>query len=551
MRRRILLVLTTLAALLGAFYVYALVAGREGLDAPRGPNAPALASPTTTPANEGQGPVRDAQDVEIFVRDERGRLQGVYWAERWDRRADGAQVLTKPRIELYQKDGQQIILRADKAELYGQELNKGVNVRRAKLNGHVTIYFDPSRQPDRLPVEQRPDEIVRIFVEDVDVDREHLTITTDKQVTVFSPEADIYGRGMTINWNESPRELRLLRIEHGEYMAVYNVPTELDMIALPGGPTTGPATSPTTGPTTGPTSVPAGSQPATAPGKPLPSSQYQAEFHDGVKVIHRNRRLSGADVLRLKFDWDDSWRKGSGSDNFLDPLRRKRRGEAVAATTGPATAPSATTRSGGPPATHPAATQPGPDAEPMEIYWTGPLVIVPTGRTETPSRRTYDLSAEGKRVVLTDVRATALCRRFNYQHPRRSGWLEGAPGQPVRLLLSEGADVACDRINFEYPSGKAWLHGAGHMARRFPNGLSQARAVELIETDEPDLLPASERITWEKGVDLAFTNEEVTRNGQTTTRQFIRQADFHQDVVLRQSADPNGNMLECRDSLKV
>jgi len=583
MKRRILLVLTTLVALLGAFYVYTLVAGREGLDNPRDANTPVLASPTTAPAGEGTSPVRDAQDVEIIARDERGRLQGRYQAARWDRRADGAQVLTKPRVELYQKDGRQIILLADKAELYGQELNRGVNIRRARLSGNVTIYFDPSRQPERLPVEQRPDKVVRVHVEEVDFDREHLTITTDKQVTVFSPEADIYGRGMTISWNESPRELRLLRIEHGEYMAIYNVPPELDMIALPGSePTTGPATtSPASAPFGGPgpaarpakmpvalpasqpgaaqsqpvyvrlaepgavQSQPAGSQPTTAPDKPKPRNQYQAEFHDGVKVIHRNRRLSGASMMTLKFDWDDSWRKGS--DNILGLSRRKRRGEAVAATTGPATAPSATTQPAGLPAAAPAATQPGQDAEPMEIYWTGPLVIQPTGRTETPSRDTYDLSAEGKRVILTDARATVLCRQFSYQHPRQSGWLEGGPGQPVRLLLSEGADVACDRINFEPGNGKAWLFGAGHMARRFPDGLSQAQAVELIETDDPELLPASERITWAKSVELTFTNEKVTRNRRTTTRQFIRQADFHQDVVLRQSADPNGDVVECDD----
>ncbi len=537
MKRRILLVLTTLAALLGAFYVYALVAGREGLDTQRKANTPVPSAPTTAPAGEGTGPVRDAQDVEIIARDERGRLQGVYRAERWDRRADGAQVLTKPRVELYQKDGQQIILRADKAELYGQELNRGVNVRRAKLSGNVTIYFDPSREPDRVPVEQRPDEVVRVHVEDVDVDREHQTITTDKRVTVFSPEADIYGRGMTISWNESPRELRLLRIEHGEYMAIYNVPAELDMIALPGSkPTTAPARS-----------QPAGSQPAADPNKPLPRNQYQAEFHDDVKVIHRNRRLSGADVLKLKFDWDDSWRKGSSADNILGQSRRVRRSEAVAATTGPATMSSGATQPPGVPATATAATQPGQHPEAMEIYWTGPLVLQPTGRTETPSRGTYDLSAEGKRVVLTDARATVLCRRFNYQHPRRAGWLEGAPGQPVRMLLSEGADVACDRINFEPGNGKAWLYGAGHMARRFPDGLSQAQAIEFIETDDPELLPASERITWAKSVELAFTDEKVTRNGRTTTRQFIQQADFHQGVVLRQSADPNGDVVECDD----
>lgn len=562
MKRRILLVLTTLTAMLAAFYLYTLVAGREGLQTLRDTNNPVAPPVSTRPADEGSGPIRDAHDVEIIARDERGRLEGVYRAERWDRRADGAQVLTKPRVELYQKDGRQMILRADVAEVFGEELNSGVNVRRAKLSGDVTIYFDPSRKPNRLPVEQRLDEVVRVHVDEVDFDNEHLTITTDKRVTVFSPQADIYGRGLTISWNESPRELRLLRIERGEYMAVYNVPDELGMIPLPGSePTTAPASAgaPAEGP---PASAPAAkpaapaplpasrpdpaeaqpvsvrlvepttaaSQAATSPAPPKPRNQYQAEFHDGVKVIHRNRQLSGASVLRLKFDWDDSERKGSDSLLGASPRKRRSQGPTTTSTSGPATKPS-------------------PDAvEPMEIYWTGPLVIQPTGRTETPSRGTYDLSAEGKRVVLTDTRATLLCRRFNYKHPQREGWLEGDPDQPVRMLLSEGAEVACNRIDFTPRTGKAWLQGAGHMARRFPQGLSQAQAVDLIETDDPKMLPAGERITWGKNVDLTFTNEKVRRkDGSTSTRQFIQQADFHKDVILRQSDDPNGDVVECDD----
>ena len=151
-------------------------------------------------------------------------------------------------------------------------------------------------------------------MDEVDFDNEHLTVTTDKRVTVFSPQADIYGTGLVISWNESPRELRLLKIVHGEYMAVYNVPEELNMIALPGSePEAGPAT---TAPANGRDSRGPGPRhrprarrrrpPSTAPAKPPARNQYLAEFHDGVKVIHRNRRLTGADVLSLGFDWDSS-----------------------------------------------------------------------------------------------------------------------------------------------------------------------------------------------------------------------------------------------------
>ena len=536
MKRRIALILTTLAVLLGAFYGYTLIAGRNGLDTSRTPNMPALPPPSGRSDGNSTGLLRDARDVEVIARDERGRLEGVYRADLWDRLPDGSQVLTNPHVELYQKDGRQLILRADRAQVYGEELSSGVNIRRASLQGNVTIYFDTSTEDNRPPIEQRLDEVVRVHVDKVDFDREHLAITTEKdaKVTVFSPNADLYGRGLTISWDESPRELRLLRIEQGEYMAVYNVPTDLG--ALPGGEMSATGDTPdaatpdepatTSVPTTQPTSAP-----ATQPAKPLARNQYLAQFHKNVKVIHGNRRLTNANVMSLRFDWDEKWRDRSGG--LFDRPRKAPPRDANAATT---TAPS----------TRPAR------GEPMEIYWSGPLVIRPTGRTETPSQDSYELSAEGPRMVMTDPQATLLCSRFSYEHPQRRGWIEGRTDQPVRLLLGEGADVSCGRIRFEPGNGKAWLYGAGHMARRFVDGLTQEQAVELIEVENPNVLPGGERITWGRSVELSFDNEKIRRaDGTTAVRQNIRDATFYQDVELRQTDDPNGDMLQCRDSLKV
>ncbi|MGB2822851.1 MAG: hypothetical protein WBF17_17850, partial [Phycisphaerae bacterium] len=242
MKRRIILVVTTLAALLVAFYVYSLVAG---LDITRviEPDLPGRTRRTRQVSGPGGTSIEDADDISIIARDKYGRLEAIYRARKWKRRDDGSHLLIGPRVELYHRNDQRTILRADRAEVYGEELDRGVNVRRAKLSGNVTIYFDPSTEPDRSPVEQRLDEVVRIHVDHVEFDNERLTIETDSRVTVFSPQADIYGRGLSVSWNESPRELRLLRIDQGQYMAVYNVPEKLEMISLPGGREEGPATT--------------------------------------------------------------------------------------------------------------------------------------------------------------------------------------------------------------------------------------------------------------------------------------------------------------------
>jgi len=572
MKRRILLVITTLAALGSAFYVYWLVAGRDTVAR----RLPTLAlDPCQGAAVRPQAGVslQDVTGLRIEARDRNGRLEGMYLADRWQRREDGSYLLLGVRVELLQKNGQRMVLRADRAEVYGEELDRGVNVRRAYLSGNVRVYFDPATDPDLPPVEERAEEVVRVLMDDVEFDRERLSIETTGPVTVYSPEADIYGQGLSISWNESPRELRTLRIDHGRYMAVYNVPAELDMIALPGSeaqaappatapagttrpaglapaaPATAPATRPTTAPGTaivriGTTTAPAASQPASqpasAPAERQPQNQYVAEFRENIRVVQRSRRLEGADRLSLRFDWDSSWR---GGESPLGGRRRRRREEAASrpATTLPTSRPAATT----------APTQPDDGPEPMEIYWTGPLVLRPVGRTEDPRQRYYEVAATGANVVLTDPRATVGCREFFFRHPEQSGFLKGTAKAPARLLLAEGADVACRTIRFEPASGRAYLDGPGYMVRRFPDGLPQDQALALMAMERPLAPPAGERITWGRNVEIAFATERVRRpDGTAETRQTLREADFHENVLLQQGPDPNDDFVRC-DRLKV
>jgi len=538
MTRRILLLVTTLGALVAAYYVYSLVAGRDPAPKTDYGDVPGRWSP---PQTGGQGGVTldRVKGLRLVARDEAGRVEALYLAEEVTRRADGSYLLEDVRVELHHKNGQKTILRADQAEVYGEELDRGANIRRAHLTGNVRVYFDPSKEPDRLPVEQREDEVVRVLVDEVEVDNEHLTIATEGPVAVYSPEADVFGRGLHISWNESPRELRVLRLTEGRYMAVYNVPAELDVLALPGAeagepnalaePTTAPAAAsqPASRPTTRST---------TAPAEPQPQNQYVAEFRDNIKVVQGRRRLEGADALRLRFDWDSSWR---GADSGLTGRRRAR--PATRPATAPATAPA------------PASTRPAGEREdgPMEIFWTGPLVLRPVGRTETPSRRRYEVSATGRRVVLADPRATAGCREFLFRHPAQAGFLLGTKADPARLLLAEGAEVACEKIRFEPKAGRAYLDGPGQMSRRFEQGLSQQRAMALIQRPDANRAPDAEKITWGRKVEIAFATERAPDpNGQVRTRQVLREAEFFDDVLLQQGPDPNDDFVRCK-RLKV
>lgn len=305
-------------------------------------------------------------------------------------------------------------------------------------------------------------------------------------------------------------------------------------------PTTGASQPATTA--TSQSATTASSQAATTSAPAERLNVYRAEFHDNVRIIHRDRRLYGAERLWLKFDWDNAWRRGPSP---LGP----RRGRAATAQTGPETA--STTEAESQPTTssptsRAATTRASRPArgEPLEVFWTGPLTIRPVDHTPTPTRNRYEVTAVGPQVVLTDPRATAACREFLYMHPQQKGYLRGDDDSPVRLLLAEGADVACRFIRFDTQTGRAELDGSGYMVYRFSEGLAQEKARELIEVEPPVTPTSGDRITWHKNVDVLFAQERVKRpDGRTDLRQWIHQADFYEKVALYQGR--TGDFVNC------
>ncbi len=572
MMRRIGLLVTTMGVLAGVFYAYYVATG--GWEMPgrkRSANLPAMQfKPLTT---RGTFDFADANELYVEDRDAQGRLKAVYRAKQWSRRAQGTYALSEPHVTLYQSGGQQTELRAEKGEIFAEQLAHGMDVRRAHLEGKVRVFFDPNGSEGHRAqkLDESRQDIVRIAMDYVDVDRERLTIHTESPVSVQSPWADIHGTGMTISWNETPRELRLLRIERGRRMVVYALPEGADILATPGAPAGGAPAKPNIADGAGAASGPAattaaatagtgtgkngqivemglsrlGEPKATRPtatmpkgvkhGQPVeivpPRNQFRADFQGDVKVTRGVQRMHGADALTLRFEWS-----GDRGDR-LSPLRGP--------TTRPAGAAAPATRAGLPPAAAPAsrpATRPG--GEPMEIVWSGPLVLQPTGYVDDPRTERYEVQARGKRVVLSDQQATAMCGEMVFRSPERTGRLTGSGERPARLLLSEGAEVTAPTIRFDPAGGRANLDGAGSMVRRFRTELPQSRALELIEQD-PNGAIEGERITWSDHVDLAYS-QQPTRDGKS--RQFIDAADFFGGVDLQRP--DTGDRMKC-DQLAV
>jgi len=591
MRRRLILFFGTVLVLAAGCVVYWLVAGGQKYLGAEGARAPSA----------GETPGQTEVDTGLFfvARDEQGRREGIYHFPEWEKRDDGSYVVTRPRIELFQKNGQRLEIRADTGTIYAEELSRGVNPRRGSLVGNVRILFDRSTDPDAGPAEDRPQDMVRIFVDSVEFDNDLLEISTDSNVTVFSREADILGRGLVIRWNEDPDELRTLKVRHGELMAIYEA-EDFDVVSLPGSgreessPTEQARSAPAplsesealeafqalssseassrTRPATAsaPTSRPAAREPsaattsapaaATLPGEDVVirltgaraprQNIFRATFHDRVRVDSGDRHLDGAESLSLVFEWGGERRESlgrRGGDSATQPSgARELPGspdtrairDRNAARTQPATGP---VRAAG--LTAQATTRPtGRQGEPMIITWTGPLVLEPIGHTETPSDKRFEVSAKGENLTLSDGRAKAFCREFTYRHPQMAGRLAGADGAPVRLELGGGDEVVCPEIRFSRQKELGLLIGPGHIATTGREGAAFGASSSTQ--------PSGGRISWEQSVAVRFDAEPV-RDDDGTTRSlpFINEAIFFRNVELTSAG--TSDFMRCDDNLHV
>ena len=564
MKRRLLLMFGTFVLLLLACGVYYLVAG-GGYSSDEGDpdflNEGGLADPDET----------DEKQLVFMDRDKRARLRGMYVLPDWEKREDGSYVVIRPRIELYQRGGQQLTIQADRGTIYAEELARGANVTRGSLEGNVRLTFDRATEEDRAPQEDRPEDLIRFYTDHIEFDNDQLQISTDTHVTVFSPEVDILGKGLIIRWNDDPRELRLLMIVEGEYLAIKQVPGEVSLVpgggkrsageeegkrdsdsvlplgeeeeiatlddsgifdsppstrsaSVPAHPVTRPATAPATRPVTRPAGRRAKARAAIARRLRKASRRniYRAMFHGDVRVRTGGGEVRGAEKLAMIFDWDTSRRSRS---------ERK-------ATTAPATSP-ATSPAGEParsPEPRPAVEQLG---EPIVITWTGPLVLEPIGYTPTPSDERFRIAAEGKRVVLSNEGITATCRQLLYSHPEQIGQLTGDETEPVRLQTDANEEVICGQMRFDanrellHLAGPGAISSAGDAGFNLPGGFMSRSATK--PTTQP---AAGSRIVWSESVTGRFGTVEVLGDDGNTAEQFvITEAIFRGGVSVGQGGD--------------
>ncbi len=561
MKRRLILLFGTFFALLVAFLGYWLATRytsnvrSAGLPGERYGQNPYVAGRGLVGKEAGMMPA-EGEGPFIEPRDDEGRLEGRYKALRWDKVADYTYKLTKPEVHLYPKGGQKVYVRADTGRITMEPTGR-LRPRRMSLAGSVKIYVDRATGPGEGPINrrlddivekirnERPQDLVKIFMDEVEFDNEMLSIQTSSEVELYSAEADLFGRGLLITWKEAPRELEVLRIEHGRRIVVKDVPEQLSVVSLPGAKTeTAPADAEApevlpameedkaeAGAEHLPTATTLPTQPSDKDKKAPAKNIYVARLFKDVCVDSGDRKVRGADRLDLTFEWDRSF-------------QRRKKGTA-ARTTRPASVPDAA-------ATKPAAA---PATKTMVITWDGPLVLRPIGYTGEPSRKRYTVEAGGEKVILADSETKAFCKSFVFESdkssgdagPTQQGRLIGDKDEPAALMLTDGSKVVCERMRFDRQSGKAFLDGLGCMTGspgRLGVKAESVRSATTRPTDEK-----VDRITWQDSVVTTFAEESVRRSdGKVRTRQYIDRAVFRGEVELTQGK--TGDFVKC-DALDV
>ena len=454
MKRKLFLLIGSFLLLLLAFSTYSLF--NPSVVGP-GVGSTADLRPFVTSKHKGIG---KATGITVYDRDVEGKLRGMYEVDSWTQEEDGSYFLKTPSAMMLLKDGTRVYMMAETGRVWAEEVSGGMNVRQGKLSGKVQVWIDQSKSADRVHPLQRThqqvlDQCIRIHMTDVRFNRDMLEIATDGDISLWSKTVDMRGKGLIIQWNEEPRELRRLEIVHGDVMIVKNLPEQMDMIQLPT-ETEDPA-SPAVTVVAAETATPATPDPSAvvtpkaegtetvaltiaakekkkAKTTPEPRNVYTAVLSKNVRVFSGKRQLRGADVLNLTFEWDQAWRDNEDKDKDkaspdTDPSKSAK--DTVAD-------PSKSTK-------ETVAKEATPDTgEQMELYWEGPLVLTSVGYRPDADRKRYKITGAGDKVELSSEEARIVCKTFSFENPQQEAIFTGTDAHPARLVLARGDEVVTE-----------------------------------------------------------------------------------------------------------
>jgi hypothetical protein len=549
--RRVMLALISLAIILAFYFLYTtLFTPQVAPEAIRPVQQYKL--PTTRPVMKiptGKITLMSPEDAAMtgegskpyFERYSKNRLLYQFRSDHWKPIGTGTGrfQLDKPELRLFLRGGQLLQVSATEGEIEADKSkNSRFDPKRGELRGKVHIFIDRGTDPKRTAPELRPQDIIHIWLDYVKFDLVRNVIESDSTLKIESDEVDLTGQALSIAWNEVSSQIEDITIKRGDklilrqgfdmispdmpfaknsaksrgagkkigfgpaeevaepslsaQMMLARNPVSKSKLSLPG------RNQDDTIATPSPTSKASRKKSTTQSTQPRLGKSYDLVFSSAVKIFqYDGPKMTGkmnCDRLHVIFDIP------KGSENkSLTTRPTTREAKKVAK---------------------------DKDNKRLEIFWEGPLQMKPKALPYSPLRR-FHIVALGQPVQIDQMeQGSVRCKILTYFQETKQLWLDGTTDEPVNV--SQGADrtIVAAHLFYDRKLGIASGTGAGFMQQsNSEKSSSQSPNAGLAL---PGLQGGGQKmmVLWKEGFQLNLGEFEKTDATGTSTRQYLKRAEF-------------------------
>ncbi len=357
--------------------------------------------------------------------------------------------LVRPNMTFYMPDGEKATIRADEGIITVRTAGRLEPVS-GKLFGHapgqVQIIVDRTNEeywaarPEEAGMPTPQDQKMRIWLDEVEFDRERASLSSSGAVQIESREMRLTGTGLKVRWSEATNRVEYLEVTEGETLSFksgFGVGLDMNATAFPGG------SEETL--ETGPTENEALVEPV-ADVPPLPV-EPETPIGDDVLIIDLAPSVPEAPSIQsyeIEFARDVvAWQKGAQgarmtADRLVVIADLGSQGSAPDETSAEEVAPSARADGDADPGneTDNSAARPVDVEDPKAVVvvtWNGPLILKPAENPEDgqPPRRL--VTASGSPVVVQSNDGFASAAQLQRDAVSGQTRLLGSPSHPVIL----------------------------------------------------------------------------------------------------------------------
>ncbi len=512
-----------------------------------------------------------------FERYSNNRLLYQFRADHWKPAGKpGAFELTNPEMRVFLKRGQIINVSAESGWIETRK-SRGTRLDPTKgyLKGRVHIFIDRGTNPNRSAPELRPEDVIHIWLDEVQFNLELNRIESKSAIKVESYDADMIGRGLSITWNEVTNQIDLLKIERGDKLTLYRG-ANIIQVEVPGGEKqikqkeffSGYRMFKGAGTNIYQPAVPISqqleftkhgekrrksalqsssrlnlssrpiattravtSQKATQPHRR--SRTYELTFTSDVEIYQYNQvKLTGTmrcSKLKVVFDLPRSSEQSKKNNKTLS--------------TKPASQsqPSARKKQTG---------------KRLEIFWKGPLEMKPVKLPYSPRRR-FHIIAYGQPIKINQVgQGKARCKKLKYYEETKQLWLEGTTVEPVMLTQGSNRKIVVVRLFYDRRANMAKGTGPGFMqqetlvsSKAYGKNVStqpaKQVALKMMNFTGMSRSGGKMRVLWKQGFILHFGQYEKLDVGGKKLKQYLKSAEFSGQVKMtRLGESMSGNFIK-------